>query len=496
MGTYYRDSYINVPFPPQTDDVKTKKKKTNKQGPFYFFMMDKRDEWITEGRWSKTNSMKQLVDECLPLWKMMKTNPALLEPYIEKSREFKMSQRNGLEEVFDTFGRSLADIKRQNQRVREDYRNMCDDIQETVEKSGRKIIEKEFYVAHFNYLCKTVQNFYPPCEASVVRFSIKEGILETWHSFVSPLDSIPVGYQYKCILHARNTHFLTKEFPHYDTNMQKILGELVEFLGGDETDLPPLYVIPDHIEAASCITDFILDKAGNTGLKLKIYSLTNLLQELAGFPSVTIAEYCLDDLTKDNHIHSLGCDIHASLMKAGHCSQSLVKRHVYNTLQACCATHSVTLKVGSHYPQETLFRPLKPSQLPMTTFAIEERINRKIPTPGGVTTIPLGVDEEIVKSLDLRKKENEEYFAEKPKPRGKSKSILFKKSAEDEDFDQIFPGGDNQSGAKDAGRCRGLGAIPKMFPASDIRESGVSTLRVSRPNTTFVKSGTGLILKQ
>ena len=178
MGSYYRNSYIHVPFPPQKDDVKTKKKKTNKQGPFYFFMMDKRAEWITEGRWSETNSMKQLVDECLPLWKMMKTNPALMEPYIEKSREFKMSQRNGLEEIFDTFGRPLAEIRRQNQRVREDYRNMCDDIQETVEKSGRKIIEKEFYVAHFNYLCKTVQNFYPPCEASVVRFSIKDGILE------------------------------------------------------------------------------------------------------------------------------------------------------------------------------------------------------------------------------------------------------------------------------------------------------------------------------
>ena len=90
---------------------------------------------------------------------------------------------------------------------------------------------------------------------------------------------------------------------------------------------------------------------------------------------------------------------------------------------------------GSHYPQARMVTPLKPSQLPMTTFAIEERINRKIPNPGGVTTIPLGVDEEIVKSLDLRKKENEEFFAEKPKPRGKSKSILFKKSAEDEVVD-------------------------------------------------------------
>ena len=126
--------------------------------------------------------------------------------------------------------------------------------------------------------------------------------------------------------------------------MKKILGEIIEFLGGDGSDLPPLYVLPDHAEAASWITNFILDKAGNTGAKFKIYSLTNLLQELAGFPSVTIAEHCLDDATKDQHVHSLGCNVHASLMKAGYCSLSLVKRQVYNTLQACCATHNITLK--------------------------------------------------------------------------------------------------------------------------------------------------------
>ena len=72
---------------------------------------------------------------------------------------------------------------------------------------------------------------------------------------------------------------------------------------------------------------------------------------------------------------------------------------------------SFHIRAGSHFPQETLFRPLKPSELPMTTFAIEERINRKIPTPGGVTTIPPGVDEEVFKSLDQRKKENEEFPA-------------------------------------------------------------------------------------
>ena len=140
----------------------------------------------------------------------------------------------------------------------------------------------------------------------------------------------------------------------------------------------------------------------------------------------------------------------------------------------------------------------------MTTFAIEERINRKIPTPGGVTTIPPGVDEDIFQSLEQRKQENEEFFAAKPKPRGKSKSILFKKSADDEvgtlynwqsflnhKFQDFVFGEEDHSGTD-----KSLGAIPKMFPATDIRESGASTVRVSPRNPTFVKSGTGLLLKQ
>ena len=177
MGSY-GDQFIHVPFPPQKNDVGVvKKKKTNKQGPFYFFMMAKKAEWITEGRWSEANTMQQLVNECMPLWNIMKTNPVLLEPYIEKSREFKMRQRSGLEDVYDTFGRSMAEIRRENQRLRDEYENMCQHIQKTVENAGRKIVDKEFFVAHFNYLCKTSQNFYPPCEAAVVKFTMKDGVL-------------------------------------------------------------------------------------------------------------------------------------------------------------------------------------------------------------------------------------------------------------------------------------------------------------------------------
>ena len=64
-----------------------KKKKNAKVGPFYFFMMDKKDEWIQDGTLSENPSMKQLVDKCKPLWYAMKTNPLLMEPYIEKARD-------------------------------------------------------------------------------------------------------------------------------------------------------------------------------------------------------------------------------------------------------------------------------------------------------------------------------------------------------------------------------------------------------------------------
>ena len=41
-----------------------------------------------------------------------------------------------------------------------------------------------------------------------------------------------------------------------------------------------------------------------------------------------------------------------------------------------------------------------PHQIKMENLAIEERINRMIPTPAGVTDIPLGLDEELSKKLE------------------------------------------------------------------------------------------------
>ena len=125
--------------------------------------------------------------------------------------------------------------------------------------------------------------------------------------------------------------------------MKAILESLLEFLDCDEDDIPPLYVVPDHLEAADCILDFILTKA-ESELKPKVYLLTKLLSELADFPSDVIAEALMEDKTKNSHCRGLGCDLHETLSNASHCSLSIAQRWVFNFTRPCCHHFNLPLK--------------------------------------------------------------------------------------------------------------------------------------------------------
>ena len=94
-----------------------------------------------------------------------------------KARDWKESQRQGLEDIYDTHGRSLASIRREARRVKERMDKMMEEIEMTVASAGRNIVGKSF--AHFNYLCKTDWDFYIPCEAAAVtEFNIEAEIIK------------------------------------------------------------------------------------------------------------------------------------------------------------------------------------------------------------------------------------------------------------------------------------------------------------------------------
>ena len=253
-----------------------------KKTPFSFFLQEKRQQWEKEGRWGGGRPQAELVQAVLPLWAEVKKSPRLMEPYIEQHRQWR-GHSGDLENRYDTMGRSLGDISREAARQRSLATAMEVEIEETVEGLGvGGAPAATFYVLHCNYLVRTDRGFYPPCEVGVVEWSLEGGVKRCWQEFVSPGDSVPVGYKHKVQQHARVTHYLTPEFEHYVTDYREIMTGLIKFLGGARDGrLPPLYVMAGNQEAAACVTEFLVERSAAVR-PLRLLSLPNLCLEVRG----------------------------------------------------------------------------------------------------------------------------------------------------------------------------------------------------------------------
>jgi len=445
MDVRLSDGWLKIPYS-TTSSRKTKAIKT----PFWFFMMEEKGRMEKEGKWDDRKSMDELVHATIPIWKARKSDPVFMAPYVEQHRLWKMNRTRDLENVFDSLGRPLADIQREAQRVRKREVDMNIEVQETVKKSANYVTRTSFFVAHFNYLCRTEKDFYIPCEGAVVEFNLEKGILRCWQEFLSPLDSIPVGYKYKCIQSSRVTHNLTPDFEYYQTDYGKIMESLVRFLGGGD-ELPPLYVMPDHMDTADCITQFITDKSKSKNT-LKVFSLSKLLQELGRYPSIHVAQALMEE-DRYSHHAGLGCDFHETLNNPHHCSLSICKRLFFTLAFSCSNMYRLHLKPGRHLPPDQVEVNLA-SQLQISNLSIvrEERINRKVPTPGGVTSVPAEFNPKLMMT-------------------DRSKSSVTPIDSTVIDKDKAFP---PLSGSVHA-PPKSTGAIPKMggqnpFKARDIRD--------------------------
>jgi len=401
--------WIKVPSNPE------KRRSKIVKSPFYFFMMSKKAEWEAAGQWSSRWTMEDLVHMAFPAWKQLKEEDMeFMAPFIEMHRKWKQEQLGDLEHKYDSLGRPLADIERETARQRKKVVDMEEEVDNFIikRKEDQSLSKTLFYVGFFNYLCKTDDGFYIPCEGAVVEFSLEKGVTRCWQEFLSPLDSIPLGYQYRCTKFSRVSHNLCPEFEMYATDYKQILNSLHQFLSKGQTTqskLPPIYVMPDHAEAAECITQFMMDKAGvkEAERQLRVFSLPLLVFNLYNaspkhsWPIDYLAQYTMEKDLYSHHFH-LGCDFHEALENPTHCALSISKRLVFSLSAECCPAHNLPLKPGRHFPPDQTI----PSSLSMdlrrkltqTSFVREEggRINRFVPAVCGVTTVPDDFDPDEV----------------------------------------------------------------------------------------------------
>jgi len=388
--------------PPQNFGAPPRARKAGGKGkdrtPYYFFLMEKKAEFERQGKMGN-RSQDSLSKEVFPIWKENKGNQTWMKPYIEQYQEWRKQRNGGDGFKFDTMGRSLADLEMQSkkQRMRKDQMEAI--IESQISSLGvTGVLKAPFFIVHCNYLCKTDKEFFPPCEMAVAEFSLERGVTRVWQEFVSPGDSVPLGHKYKCQKHARVTHNLLPEFEHYETNHRQIVASLFQFLGSSEEGepLPPLYVAPHHEVAASCIVEFLLAKSAASE-EIRLFSLPKLMLEIYNLPldpadvegrmTVHVATSVLET-DKYSHYAGIGCQFHEALDNPMHCSEAIVRRHVFDIADVCCRLYQLVLRPGRHLPpDQSLTKPDMEMKLKwtQTCHVKADTINRFVPTPGGVT---------------------------------------------------------------------------------------------------------------
>ena len=80
--------------------------------PFYFFMIEKKAEWMASGHWEAHWTYIDLARMTRPLWNQRKENPHFTRPYIEKQHQWKLQQKVIL---FYTFKFQICNILFQEQ---------------------------------------------------------------------------------------------------------------------------------------------------------------------------------------------------------------------------------------------------------------------------------------------------------------------------------------------------------------------------------------------
>jgi len=373
-----------IKFPQNKVEERKKMKKGDRRGPFYFFMLEKKEEWISEGLWDPGYSMTDLATACKPSWDLLRTNPDLVEPYQRKASEYRKEKTEEMEKL-DCLGRPLKILQLEAERIEKKWMDMEAEIRSTVKDP--QLLKKSFYVAHFNYQCEARGEF-PPCEASIVKFSLEEGIEDTWQEFVSPLDSVPLGYKFKCIQRARETHCLGPDFTQYREDMKDILDEILGFLQAGEGagNLPPLYVGKDDMEAAENIANFITERAGSE-VELRIFPLFKLLQEFIMHSNSVLVENLME---RDIYSHhpGLACALHEGLARGYFCSLSICKRQVFTLLNVASRCRRIQMRSGKHFPAPSMEEErLVDVDIAGLRLEHDDRINRMIPNPAGISKI-------------------------------------------------------------------------------------------------------------
>lgn len=373
---------------------------------FYFFMKELEPALRKEGR-VFVNGIQDVVPIAHPRWKALPEKEK--ERFEKMAKEYKKKMRGAEGDKFrmDNVGNNLAyrvdPVAELNKRRLGEQRAMRSSW-----PPGKEVAKEKFYFINIQYLCKTEEDEYLPCEIAIIEYSIESGITKKLHRFIEP-GRIKTGYRFTCIENSEQTHQIPVEnFELSDSNYRGLWIQIENFINpqGELPEHPPLYCLgaDDDYRVVEYCLDWIHGRTclGTPNCIRKIYEVEGLLLELNAHIGNSVAKsQCVDLLTSHDWDYEpdTKCDYHEE-KEVKHCSLGIVQRYAFAMSDCLCGYYDVQL-TPKHLPMRKdtpAVTVLSPSTMPVDPHQDSRMPQRKAPPvynrPKAQPTRPVAQDDD------------------------------------------------------------------------------------------------------
>lgn len=336
---------------------KNNKRNHQPKGPYYFFMMEFKKKQEAAG-YQFRGGVHEVQLKASPRWNAMSNEEK--EPYQKMAREHREFLReNG--EKYTSQGIPLAMVEAEQKAKVAKVDMIKNTISEMLDKAvaNNELEKLEFYFISFAYFCVTSGGTYIPAEMGLVRYSLKDGVMDKLHMFIDP-GKLPLGMAYDAKQHSESDHQLPiPPDAMGEKDNDEIILKMFSFLSQQEK-MPPLFTETNEIKMVENILKGILNQGAMEENTLLVCPLSELFYQLKRatesfgldiktFPSVHIAQAIIQkdvyEYTKD-----ISCDVHEEQGNGKYCPLSKCVRWAYIISDSCCLDLSIEMKPGRHLP--------------------------------------------------------------------------------------------------------------------------------------------------
>lgn len=327
------------------------------KGPYYFFMMEFKKKQEAAGHYFR-GGVHEVQLKASPRWNAM-TNEEK-EPYQEMAREHREFLReNGEKYTSQGVPLTMVEAEQKAKVVKTDM--IKNSISDMLDKAvaNNELEKLEFYFISFAYFCVTSGGTYIPAEMGLVRYSLKDGVMDKLHMFINP-GKLPLGMAYDAKQHSESDHQLPiPPDAKGEADNDEIILKMFSFLSQQEK-MPPLFTETNDIRMVENILKGILNQGAMDDNTLLVCPLSELFYQLKRatesfgldiktFPSVHIAQAIIQkdvyEYTKD-----ISCEFHEDEGNGKYCPLSRCVRWAYIISDSCCLDLSIEMKPGRHLP--------------------------------------------------------------------------------------------------------------------------------------------------